>query len=151
MIEFVPYSPQDLARIDLQPAQMKARDLLLSEGYAEALDIRGKAWSGLVDGEVVGAAGFTPKWDGRSTAWAVFGRKVPKREWPVVVRYVRAAIAGELAEHKKKTGHARVDITVPLGFGEGCRLASLLGFKIEGINEKYGVDGADHFVYAKVA
>jgi len=151
MIEFHPYSPQDLARIDLQPMQAAQRDLFLSDGYAEAIDVRGKAWSGLLDGEVVGAAGFTPQWDGRSTAWAIFGRKVPKKDWPVIVRFIRAAIAGEMAEHKAKVGHARVDITVPWGFGEGCRLASLLGFEIEGISRKFGLNGADHFVYSRVA
>lgn len=151
MIEFVSYSPSDLARIELQPAQAKWRDMFMAPGYAESLDVKGKAWTGLVDGEPVGSAGFAPQWQGRAIGWAVIGCRAPRAAWPVIVKRIRATIADELREQVEKHGHARVEITVPVGFGAGCRLASLLGFEVEGEERKFGPDGSNHFLYSKVA
>jgi len=143
MLTFVPYSPEDLRKVDLQPAQASWRERFMDLGYARSLDVPGRAWTGLDDaGRVAGCAGFAPQWEGRVIAWAVFG-KVPRPAWARVVAKVRKEMRALEAR--------RVEITVPVGFGAGCRLAEILGFNIEGRMNAFGPDGADHYLYSKVA
>lgn len=151
MIRFVPYSPADIAAIDLQPVQEQFRAQLLRPGYAESLDIRGRAWTALEGDRTVACGGFAPQWEGRSIAWAIVGKDIPKRAWPRIRTKVRTELFREMAKQKAEVGHARVEITVPQDFAAGCRLALLLGFKVEGPLNKYGPDGADHFLLSMVA
>ena len=92
MLTFVPYSPEDLRKVDLQPAQASWRERFMDLGYARSLDVPGRAWTGLDDaGRVAGCAGFAPQWEGRVIAWAVFG-KVPRPAWSrVVTRWTNRA------------------------------------------------------------
>lgn len=146
MIQFVTYSPSDLARIELQPVQEKWRDRFVLPGYAQSLDVRGMAWTAIDGDKILGCAGFAPQWEGRVIAWAVFGRGIPKIAWARILRKIRKEMHDCLAAH----GRHRLEITVPYGFGAGCRLAHLLGFKVEGLMKEYGPDGGDHFLYAQV-
>jgi hypothetical protein len=146
MIQFVPYSPTDLTSIELQPAQEKWRDQFFLPGYAQSLDIKGMAWTAMDGEKVLGCAGFAPQWEGRVIGWAVFGREIPRRAWPRILRKIRREMHNSLADH----GRHRLEITVPRGFDAGCRLAHLLGFEVEGLMKEYGPDGGDHFLYAQV-
>jgi hypothetical protein len=47
-------------------------------------------------------------------------------------------------------GVRRFQMSVRADFGPGIRWAKLLGFEPEGVLSKYGPDGADHILYAKV-
>lgn len=149
MIKFTEYLPHDMGRIDFQPMQAAWRDQLLTPGYAESLT--GRAWTARDGTRVVGCGGFSEQWKGRSVAWAVLGRNVPKRGWPRICAKVKAEIQKELDRHVAACGHGRVEITVPQNFAQGCRLAKVLGFEVEAIVKKYAPDGADHFLFAKVA
>lgn len=144
MITFIPYEPEHLAQIKVQPAQELWRDCLILDGFAESL-ANGMSWTGLVAGVPVGCAGFTPHWEGRVTAWALFG-VVPKMAWPAIVKKIRREFRSSLQSH----GRHRVEITVPAGFGPGCRLALMLGFAVEGKMRAYGPDGSDHLLYAQI-
>lgn len=144
-IVFVPYEPDHLLQIALQPAQAHHRGAVVLDKYREALAIPGMAWTGIVDREVVGCAGLVPEWEGRVVAWALFGR-MPKFSWPAIIRKIHFEFEHSLAAH----GRHRVEITVPTHFGPGCRLARLLGFDIEGKMRCYGIDGHDHFLFSKI-
>ena len=145
MIRFVPYEAAHLAQVELQPAQARWRDQLFKEDYAKAMAVPGMAWTGLDGDRVVGCAGFYPQWEGRVIAWAVFGA-VPRDAWMSIVRKVRKELRDCLADH----GRHRVEATVPYNFGNGCRFAHALGFKVEALMKHYGPDGSDHFLYAQV-
>lgn len=142
MIEFVPYEPGHLALVDLQPAQAAWRQWALRPGYAESLVAPGRAWTGLEDGRVLGCAGLAavPGDPGRAVAWALFGR-IPPRLWPAVVAKVRRVFA--------ESGLRRIEATVQDGFGNGCRLAHLLGLEVEGRMRAFAPDGSDQFLYAR--
>lgn len=146
MIKFVSYSPHDISCIALQPVQAKWRDQFVKPGYAQSLDIPGMAWTALDGGKVLGCAGFSPQWEGRVIGWAVFGTDIPKTAWPRILRFIRKQFHETLAKH----GRHRLEITVPFGFGAGCRLAHMLGFQVEGLMKEYGPDGSDQFLYAQV-
>lgn len=144
MIDFVPYEAKHLAQIRLTPVHDAWRVKLLPI----AGEFVGRwAWTGLIDGQVVGCAGLTPVpyWPTRAVAWAFFG-KIPLRAWPAAIRHMRAVIAdAHLA------GHRRIEMSVVRGFAPGCVLAFKLGFVCETVMRCYGPDGLDHFLFAKVA
>lgn len=144
---FIPYRPEHLAKIALQPAQRAARAVMVKDGYAESLAVPGMAWTAVNDaGEILGSAGMVPQWEGRVIAWALVGILIPKRSWPIIAKKIEGEFQSALAEH----GRHRIEITVPVNFGAGCRLARLLGFDIEGRLRAYAPDGSDHFLYAKI-
>ena len=147
MIRFVPYSPEDLARVDRQPAQARWRDKLLTHEYARSVDVPGMAWTALDEGgRVLGCAGMAPQWEGRVIAWALFGQSIPKAAWPKIAKKIRNEFHSKLSGH----GSHRVEITVPKDFGPGCRFAFLLGFEVEGLMKHYGPDGSDHYLFSQV-
>lgn len=47
-------------------------------------------------------------------------------------------------------GIDRFQITVHSDFKKGCRFAEVLGFKKEGVMQKYGPDSKDYYLYARV-
>lgn len=145
MIELVPYRPEHLARIELQPRQRALRAHVLREGYAAQLAIPGASWTAVDGKRVVGCGGLQPQWDGRALAWALIGR-LPRAQWPRLFRLMRARIDAAFAN-----GTRRIEADVRADFGQGCRLAHLLGFEVEALRRKYAPDGSDHFLYARVA
>lgn len=146
MIEFLPYRPEHLGALALQPAQAAWRDKMLRPGYAASL-ANGHAWTGRcqMSGRLLGSAGFVPQWPGRAVAWALFGA-IPPASWPRVV----AKIRGELAA-LHCGGYRRIEAQVARGFAPGCRLAHLLGFEVEALAEGWGPDGGDYFLYRRLA
>lgn len=145
MMEFIPYHADHLLQIALQPAQAHHLGSVAIPKYREALAIPGMAWTGIHDDRIVGCAGLVPEWEGRVIAWALFG-VIPKPAWPAIIKKIQREFRETLASQ----GRHRVEMTVPSNFGPGCRLARLLGFDIEGKMRCYGVDGADHFLFAKI-
>lgn len=151
MIQFVKYSPNDLAQIELQPVQEPFKAVIMSPGYPESLDVQDRAWT-VLDGEaVVASGGFSPQWPGRSIAWALVGREVPPNAWPKIKNKIRKEVDAEMRRLKAAHGHARVELTVPETFVAGLRLAKLLGFEVEGPLRKWGTDGGNHFMFSRVA
>lgn len=56
-----------------------------------------------------------------------------------------------MQRHLDECGHARIEMTVPATFAPGLRLAAALGFTVESAMAKYAPDGADHYLFSKVA
>lgn len=144
MLQIVPYDTWHIGMLDLTPELAVFRRDMITQDEVEALKTGGMTWTGMENDRVVGCAGFLPVWQGRVQAWAIFG-KMTKRYWPQVVRKIQS----EMAVLKSK-GVRRVEATVATNFGQGCRLAFLLGFKVEGEMKSYAPDGSNHFLYAKV-
>jgi hypothetical protein len=141
MIEFVPYRPEHLMLIELQPAQSAWRKRVIEPGYAESLTEPGLSWTGFNDGLVVGCAGVVREREGLGKAWALIGAGFP-RSWPAIVRHMRNVLAC--------TDLHRIEADVLSHFGEGCRLAKMLSFDVEGLRRKYDPEGQDYFLYARV-
>jgi hypothetical protein len=132
MIEFEPYCHYHTGFIDLAPDQMRAA-------------IEGPAWIGFYNNKPIGVAGFVNQWSGRATAWAIF-KDMPKTAWPAVVRKVAYEMGLLLLQ-----GIHRIEATVPVNYGAGCRLAQMLGFVAEARLKAYGPDRQDHFMFVRLA
>ena len=117
MIEFRPYLPEHLRQLEVQPAQRQWLARYGEPGYPEML-VSPYAWSGFVDGAVVGCSGIVTMWEGRGYAWCIFG-DIPRPAWVPIVSKIRRVVKDAQA-----AGFQRIETTVPAGFGAGCRLAS---------------------------
>lgn len=142
MIAIRTFRPADLAALDLQPAQAAWRERADRVGYAESLAAH-HAWTGEVDGRVVGCAGFVPTIDGALRAWALLGC-VPAAEWTRIVRAMRRTLADVLAQN------SRVEACVKSGFGPGCKLMRVLGFTPDGVMP-FGRGKDEMILFSKVA
>lgn len=136
------YEPGDVARIvaagarcDGPPAQIEA-DLLKTR----------RVWTLLIDGEPLAAAALIHNWRGTATLAAIVG-PVPLRAWPAVKHIARDTLEG-LQERNGE--YRRVEVSLRDGDRGALRFAHALGFKLEGLMEAYGTDGADYFLAARV-
>lgn len=142
MIEFVPYEPFHFKLIEVPPAIVEWHEDAKRQGYAEAVKCPGSlAWTGIENERLVGCAGLVKKWEGNYSCWAVFAHQKTKA-WPAIVRKVHREMEALKAR--------RIEMTVVQGFDQGCRLAFMLGFEVEGLLNNYGPDGKNHFMFAKV-
>lgn len=144
-IVFIPYRPEHLAQLRLQSAQGMLQALLLDRGYAAALAVPGLAWTGLVDGAVVGCAGFLPQTPGRCVAWALIGQEVPRHAWLAITRQVVAGMV-----EVRRRGFWRIEAVVHARFAAGRRWVELMGFEFEGLMRAYDPERSDCLLYARV-
>jgi hypothetical protein len=90
------------------------------------------------NGRVVAILGACPEWDGRATLWALISKQAT---------YGITPIAKELLDGLP---FFRVEATVDVGFKQGIKWLTHMGFEIEGYLRKYRPDGKDMIMMAKV-
>jgi hypothetical protein len=143
-IEFIPFKREHFALLDLQPAQIYLRPVIDDERAGSDMEIPGYAWTGLLNGVVVGSAGVLPMWEGRGQCWALIG-DIPRDQWIRVTGFVRQVLA---RAHLR--GIWRIETTVLAGWQPGLRWVKALGFKPEGYLEGYDALGRDHVGFAHI-
>ncbi|MBU7436518.1 hypothetical protein [Paraburkholderia fungorum] len=136
----VPFSPSHIDAFAVQSAQELMRPYFSRE-YAEAV-AKTDAFTGFIDGRVVGCAGFIVQWPGRATCWAMVSHTVTKREWVEINRAVQRAIDLR-PEH-------RLEATCDSDFPGGHTWLRHLGFVREGRLVAYTPDRRDNDLYARV-
>jgi len=137
----VPFQPEHLAAIHLQPAQIALQPTLAQPDYGAALKAAGPCYTALAGEEIIACAGFYPQWEGRAIAWALIGASAGRHFFGLHKSVLRA-----FAMH----GYRRIETAVVVGFAEGERWARLLGFEREGRMRSYMPDGTDCDLYARV-
>lgn len=136
----VPFHADHLYSLRLQDQQLTEL-CYLERPMLEALQ-GPLSFTGLVDHRPIACAGITPEAFGSGVMWAFLGVDAG----PYMLRLTRCGRRMlELAALR------RVTANTPCDFGPGCRWLALLGFQVEGAMRKYGPDGRDHFLYARVA
>jgi len=63
---------------------------------------------------------------------------------------VAKAIKKDFARVAKKNNITRVQTAVRADFKEGLRFAEWLGLEEEGLMKKFGFDGSDQYMYARI-
>lgn len=140
-MHIIPYTPDLMKRLLLQPKQAAARRYLKSAEYLEALNVPGMAFAAEEDGVVFAAAGVLPLWQGRGEAWALLSGDLGGRFVGIhraVMRFLEACPL------------RRIETAVDVDFHEAVRWAHLLDFKLEGVMAGYTPDGRDCYRYARV-
>lgn len=137
----IPFIDAHLEGFELQDVQAWLHQLLQSEDYRRALTLYGPAFTGIVDGEVVACAGLSHFTPGRAQGWALFGKKAAPH-FLAITREVKRFFDGQNVR--------RVETPVRTDFEQGHRWARMIGFTREGTMRKFGEDGHDYDLYARV-
>jgi hypothetical protein len=141
-MNIIPFEPEHVARIKLQERQRGLR-VFSPEQYLQDLQSSGPAVTAMVAGEVIccGGIAIAAKDEGRGALWGYVGRDVIKH-MVVLDRCVRRLI--DVPKLR------RLESTTPVDFPPGYRWLELLGFQYELTLRKYGEDGVDHMLYARI-
>ncbi len=104
----------------------------------------GNTWSMVEDGRVLAMAGIVRLWQGVGEAWSLF---TPEALQYGVAFHLRAV---KVLKSFFDQGWWRIQTTVRADFETGIIWLVGMGFKDEGVMEKYGPDGSDYIRYARV-
>lgn len=137
----VPFKPEHLIDIKLQPAQLGYEAMLGDPRYGQWLAGAGPGYSVFANDDLVACAGFWPQWENRAIVWALV-TATAGRHFVGFHRAVRRA----LDLHK----YRRIETAVRCGFVEGERWARMLGMEKEGTMRAYAPDGDDYDLFARI-
>jgi RimJ/RimL family protein N-acetyltransferase len=105
----------------------------------------GTAFTGFAEDGIIGCAGILPVWSGVGHAWVVMGKDYKShRIWihKNVKSFMNKVICG--------LDLRRVQANVVCDFDAGKEWLERMGFENEGRMKKYGPDGKDHYLYARI-
>lgn len=137
----MPFQPRHLWEVDLQESQARIFSFVNLD-YALLLARSGPAITVFDGDECMGSCGIASTGSSGAILWGSVSRKAGLRMvgiYRVVERFISSVNV------------RRIEATVEVGFDPGCRFLSLLKFECEGLMRCYGVDGADHYRYARVS
>lgn len=133
-----PASPQHIAEV-----LPRERGVLPGEDLDALLRASGyDSGAFLSNGKAFGVAGAFPLWPGVAFAWALVDQEVSARDMAFMTRRLR--------EWLDNCNYHRVQSSVRVEFEPGHRWVERLGFELEGLARKYGSDGSDHVLWARV-
>lgn len=114
--------------------------------YWQRLESAGPCVSIRISGDLVAAGGIGILWQGVGEGWMLTTEKILTHRL-AFHRTVLKVIDMESARY----GLRRIQATVLVGFTRAIRYIEALGFAREGVLRKYGPNGSDYYLYAKVA
>lgn len=137
VVYFRRYEPDDAAKIGVagEGKIPPAIDAMAQQSWA---------FTGLIDGTVVGCGGLTRLEPHRGIVWALFAPEIPPRAW-VAIRD-KCELHLRLAE---LDGIHCIEAEVALRFLPGHRFARMLGFRFVGILPGRAADGGLFVRYAR--
>jgi len=121
------------------------RHFINIEGDAKNLEQDDLAFTGMVNDKPVFAAGMKMIWGQVAEGWVIASNDMWK--YPLgVARAIRKDFARVAKEHNIK----RVQTAIRKDFAQGKRFAEWLGLENEGLMKKFGFDGSDQYMYARI-
>ena len=115
------------------------------EGDAKNLEEDNLAFTGMVNGKPIFSAGMKMIWGQVAEGWVIASSDMWK--YPLGVA---KAIKKDFARVAKENNITRVQTSIRADFKEGLRFAEWLGLEEEGLMKKFGFDGSDQYMYARL-
>ena len=115
------------------------------EGDAKNLEQDHLAFTGMVNDKPIFAAGMKMIWGQVAEGWVIASSEMWKH--PIGVA---KAIKKDFARVAKENNITRVQSAIRKDFTEGQRFAEWLGLEREGLMRKWGFDGSDQYMYARI-
>ena len=103
------------------------------------------AFTGLVNNKPIFAAGMKMVWGQVAEGWVIATSEMWKHPLSVA-----KAIKKDFARVAKENNITRVQSAIRKDFSEGQRFAEWLGLEKEGLMRKWGFDGSDQYMYARL-
>jgi hypothetical protein len=135
MIEMVEYKAEHLAALRIGDGDFGARPNHLS----------GPAMTFMLGDQPIAIFGWYAVTAGTVQLWAVLGKDIHKRKksfHKTVKNLIRASF--------DKCQIHRMQMSVKVGFKEGWDWAKALGFTSEGVMRRYGSEGHDYWLFARI-
>ena len=115
------------------------------EGDAKNLEQDHLAFTGIVNHKPIFAAGMKIIWGQVAEGWVIASSEMGKH--PIGVA---KAIKKDFARVAKENNITRVQSAIRKDFKQGLRFAQWLGLEEEGLMKKFGFDGTDQYMYARI-
>ena len=115
------------------------------EGDAKNLEQDHLAFTGIVNNKPIFAAGMKIIWGQVAEGWVIATNEMWKH--PIGVA---KAIKKDFARVAKENNITRVQSGIRKDFKQGLRFAEWLGLEKEGLMKKWGFDGSDQYLYARI-
>jgi RimJ/RimL family protein N-acetyltransferase len=115
------------------------------EGDAKNLEQDHLAFTGVVNNKAIFAAGMKIIWGQVAEGWVIASSEMWKH--PIGVA---KAIKKDFARVAKENNITRVQSAIRKDFKQGLRFAEWLGLEREGLMKKFGFDGTDQYMYARI-
>ena len=103
------------------------------------------AFTGIVNDNPIFAAGMKMVWGQVAEGWVIATSEMWKHPLSVA-----KAIKKDFARVAKENNITRVQSAIRKDFSEGQRFAEWLGLEKEGLMRKWGFDGSDQYMYARL-
>ena len=115
------------------------------DGNAKNLEQNNLAFTGVVNNNPIFAAGMKMIWGQVAEGWVIATSDMWK--YPLGVA---KAIKKDFAKVAKENNITRVQSAIRKDFKQGLRFAEWLGLEEEGLMKKFGFDGTDQYMYARI-
>jgi len=115
------------------------------EGDAKNLEQDHLAFTGIVNNNPIFAAGMKIIWGQVAEGWVIASNEMWKHPLGVA-----KAIKKDFARVAKQHNIKRVQSAIRKDFKQGLRFAEWLGLEREGLMKKFGFDGTDQYMYARI-
>lgn len=145
MFELATFLPEHVKEIDPHPAYQGAKESMAHSSEAFFKSSGCYSSSIMIDGKVEGCLGLVMEWDKTAYAWSYLSKKAclhPYSLSKLVSKLLNMYEIGLCLDRISAT--TRCDSLV------SRRWLQSLGFVQEGIMRKYGPDGSDYALYARV-
>ena len=149
ILYIVPYTAQHGQFILSQQMNHKVleadRHYINVDGDAKNLVQDHLAFTGIVNDKPIFAAGMKMVWGQVAEGWVIATSEMWKHPLGVA-----KAIKKDFARVAKENNITRVQSAIRKDFSEGQRFAEWLGLEKEGLMRKWGFDGSDQYMYARL-
>lgn len=145
-IDVLPFHPKHLEVMDLRYLEKDTIFKLdnIYELIEQAHQVSVESGTFMYDGRILFCAGFSRLWPGVAEGWIIPSRHIPTVA-PVFSRYMRRYLESLMASFNLHRFQ-----TVAVDDRPHRRWMRFLGFKPEGVLEKYSVDKQNYQMYARV-
>jgi hypothetical protein len=149
ILYIVPYTAQHGKFILSQQMNHKVlevdRHYINVDGDAKNLVQDHLAFTGIINDKPIFAAGMKMVWGQVAEGWVIATSEMWKHPLSVA-----KAIKKDFARVAKENNITRVQSAIRKDFSEGQRFAEWLGLEKEGLMRKWGFDGSDQYMYARL-
>ena len=121
------------------------RKFINFEGDAMNLEEDNLAFTGMIGNKPIFAAGMKMIWGQVAEGWVIASSDMWNHPLSVA-----KAIKKDFAKVAKKHNIKRVQTAIRKDFTKGQRFAEWLGLENEGLMRKFGFDGSDQYMYARI-
>jgi len=115
------------------------------DGNPNNLEQDNLAFTGMINGKPIFAAGMKIIWNGVAEGWVLATKDA--LDHPLLIA---KAIRKDFARIAKENNINRVQTAVRADYTTGLKFAKWLGLEEEGLMKKFGFDGSDQYMYARL-